>query len=149
MLSVRLKERLSVCNTFCYQVKNLLFRFISDSFLICKFFHISSFRYPSLFDFIFNQLQLATDAISRNERPMNLHPLLLLLGRLYPSSLEGCESNLQLSVFLPFIVKCSVCPELETRRLAVKSIAALIPPNKLFEQQLSAFSLLHVRYKHL
>lgn len=78
---------------------------------------------------------------------MNLHPLLLLLGRLYPSSLEGCESNLQLSVFLPFIVKCSVCPELETRRLAVKSIAALIPPNKLFEQQLKAFSLLHVRLK--
>lgn len=87
---------------------------------------------------------MATEAISKNERPMNLHPLLLLLSRLYPSSLEGCESNLQLSVFLPFILKCSVSPELETRKLAVKSMVALIPPHQIFEQHLVIFNHLKV-----
>lgn len=100
-------------------------------------------RYPILFDFIYDQLKLATAAIERCERPMNLHPLLLLLGRLYPSALEGCESSMQLSAFLPFIVQCSVCPELETRRLAVKSIAALVAPNKLIDQILIANEMLH------
>lgn len=97
---------------------------------------------------MYAQLQLATAAIERCERPMNLHPLLLLLGRLYPSALEGCESSMQLSEFLPFIVQCSVCPELETRRLAVKSIAALIAPNKLAEQVMTAFEMLQTELQN-
>lgn len=88
-------------------------------------------RYPRLFDFISMQLRLATDAIAVQERPLNLHPLLLLLSRLYPSSLEGCESSLQLASFLPHIMQCSVCPEMETRKLAVKSMFALVAPNKV------------------
>lgn len=97
-----------------------------------------------MYDFFYTQLQLATEAISQNERPMSLHPLLLLLSRLYPSSLEGCESNLQLSAFLPYILKCSISPELETRKLAVKSMIALIPPHQIFDQHLQIFNLLKV-----
>lgn len=101
-------------------------------------------RYPRLYDFFYNQLKIASDFIAKNERPTVLHPLLLLLSRLYPSSLEGCESNLQLTAFLPLILQCSISPELETRKLAVKSIVALIPPHKITEQISSMLKLFKV-----
>lgn len=103
-----------------------------------------NFRYPRLFDFISTQLRLATAAIAAHERPLNLHPLLLLLSRLYPSSLEGCESSLQLASFLPHIMLCSVCPEMETRKLAVKSMFALIAPNKVDSHIQDVLRLIHV-----
>lgn len=70
---------------------------------------------------------MASEAIERNERPPRLHPLLLLISRLYPSALEGSDSNLKLSTYIPFISTCSSSPELVTRQLSAKSMVALIP----------------------
>lgn len=84
-------------------------------------------RYPRLYDFFYVELKLASVAIERNERPTRLHPLLLLISRLYPSAREGTESNLRLSTYIPFISTCSSSPELVTRQLSAKSIVALIP----------------------
>lgn len=80
------------------------------------------------------ELKLASEAITRNERPPRLHPLLLLISRLYPSALEGSDSNLKLSTFVPFISICSSSPELVTRQLSAKSMVALIPSANVVER---------------
>lgn len=64
--------------------------------------------------------------------PPTLHPLLILLSRLYPSSVDGCASNLKLSLLLPYIAQCTHSPELGTRKLVVKSIVALVPQYDLY-----------------
>lgn len=101
-------------------------------------------KYPRLYDFINIQLIASSELIKNNERPTTLHPLLILLSRLYPSALEGSESNLQLSKFLPSLAECIKSPELETRRLAVKSIIALIQPNHVISKALDTVQLLTV-----
>ncbi|KAM7347162.1 thyroid adenoma-associated protein homolog isoform 2-T2 [Cochliomyia hominivorax] len=83
-------------------------------------------RYPKLYDFFLDQLQKASDLIQQQQKAHKLHPLLLILSRLYPSALEGTESNLKLSEFIPHISKCGGCPEMQTRYLAAKAIVALI-----------------------
>lgn len=55
-------------------------------------------RYPQLYDFFNKELNEAGLIISKGGRTLKLHPLLLLLDRLYPSSLEGSESNLQVII---------------------------------------------------
>lgn len=47
--------------------------------------------------------------------------------------MDGCASNLKLSLFLPLIAQCTHSPELETRKLAVKSIVALVPQYELYD----------------
>lgn len=79
------------------------------------------------------ELQSASQSIQKDEVPSTLHPLLILLSRLYPSAVDGCTSNLKLSLFLPLIAQCTYSPELETRKLAVKSIVALVPQYDLYD----------------
>lgn len=79
-------------------------------------------------------MKSASEAIQRNERPPRLHPLLLIISRLYPSALEGCDSNLKLSTYIPFISLCSSSPELVTRQLSAKSMTALISPENIVER---------------
>lgn len=101
-------------------------------------------KFPRLYDFISQQLTIASESIQHDERPTTLHPLLILLSRLYPSALEGSESNLQMSAFLPALSECTKSPELETRRLAVKSIVALVQPNHVVLYSLEIVKLLKV-----
>ncbi|KAL9705200.1 hypothetical protein quinque_008718 [Culex quinquefasciatus] len=82
-------------------------------------------RYPQLYDFFMKELEIASQIISKGARSKKLHPLLLLLSRLYPSALEGSESNLKLSRFVPIISVCSGCAELQTRYLAAKNISKM------------------------
>lgn len=91
-------------------------------------------RHPKLYDFFYTELKSASEAIQRNERPPRLHPLLLIISRLYPSALEGCDSNLKLSTYIPFISLCSSSPELVTRQLSAKSMTALIAPENIAER---------------
>ncbi|XP_031638647.1 thyroid adenoma-associated protein homolog [Contarinia nasturtii] len=91
-------------------------------------------RYPRLYDFFYVELKCASEAIKRNERPPRLHPLLLLISRLYPSSREGSDSNFKLSTYIAFISTCSSSPELVTRQLSAKSIVALIPSVNVAER---------------
>lgn len=46
--------------------------------------------------------------------------------------MDGCTSNLRLSLFLPLIGRCTLSPELGTRKLAVKSIVALVTQYELY-----------------
>lgn len=102
-------------------------------------------RYPRLYDFFLSELQYANKAIGQNERPARLHPLLLLISRLYPSALEGCQSNLKLSTFIPLISNCSSSPQLVTRNLSAKSLVALIPSAHIPDTLFSILEELRVR----
>ncbi|XP_014094580.2 tRNA (32-2'-O)-methyltransferase regulator THADA [Bactrocera oleae] len=82
--------------------------------------------YPKLYDFFLAQLQEASALVQQQQKAHNLHPLLLLLSRLYPSALEGTESNLKLTEFIPYIANCASCPEMQTRYLAAKAVVALV-----------------------
>ncbi|XP_055529032.1 thyroid adenoma-associated protein homolog [Wyeomyia smithii] len=91
-------------------------------------------RYPQLYDFFITELEKASQIIINGSRSKKLHPLLLLLSRLYPSALEGSESNLKLSRFVPIVSICSGCAELQTRYLAAKFIAIIVSPDLVFDR---------------
>ncbi|XP_053689382.1 thyroid adenoma-associated protein homolog [Sabethes cyaneus] len=91
-------------------------------------------RYPQLYDFFITELEKASRIIVNGSRSKKLHPLLLLLSRLYPSALEGSESNLKLSRFVPIVSICSGCAELQTRYLAAKFIAIIVSPDLVFDR---------------
>ncbi|XP_065076317.1 tRNA (32-2'-O)-methyltransferase regulator THADA, partial [Ochlerotatus camptorhynchus] len=91
-------------------------------------------RYPLLYDFFIMELEKASQIIMKGARSKKLHPLLLLLSRLYPSALEGSESNLKLSRFVPIVSICSGCAELQTRYLAAKFIAIIVSPDLVFDR---------------
>ncbi|KAF6211804.1 hypothetical protein GE061_012319 [Apolygus lucorum] len=82
-------------------------------------------RYPSLFGVLLNHLETA----SQKSLYPATYPALLILGRLYPSSLEGTDSNLQLNKYIPLVFKCSGSNILKTRTLAASAMVALITPN--------------------
>ena len=88
-------------------------------------------RYPELYDFFMVQLEEAADYVKNVRMNAKLHPLLLLLIRLYPSALEGSESNLKLSDFIPVVAACSGCVEMQTRILCAKFIASVSPPDTM------------------
>lgn len=94
-------------------------------------------------------MKSASEAIQRNERPARLHPLLLLISRLYPSGWDENDSNLKLYSFVPFISKCSSSPELVTRQLSAKSIVALIPSEDVFKRIFMILDVLNVRSKSI
>uniref|UniRef100_A0A8D8I1B9 tRNA (32-2'-O)-methyltransferase regulator THADA n=1 Tax=Culex pipiens TaxID=7175 RepID=A0A8D8I1B9_CULPI len=100
-------------------------------------------RYPQLYDFFMKELEIASQIISKGARSKKLHPLLLLLSRLYPSALEGSESNLKLSRFVPIISVCSGCAELQTRYLAAKFIAIIVSPDLIFDRIFLLLESLH------
>nr|XP_029733014.1 thyroid adenoma-associated protein homolog [Aedes albopictus] len=91
-------------------------------------------RYPQLYDYFITELEKASQIIVKGARSKKLHPLLLLLSRLYPSALEGSESNLKLSRFVPIVSICSGCSELQTRYLAAKFIAIIVSPDLVFDR---------------
>uniref|UniRef100_A0AAG5DFX9 tRNA (32-2'-O)-methyltransferase regulator THADA n=1 Tax=Anopheles atroparvus TaxID=41427 RepID=A0AAG5DFX9_ANOAO len=91
-------------------------------------------RYPVLYDYFVLELEKASKVIIQGSRSKKLHPLLLLLSRLYPSALEGSESNLKLSRFVPLVSICSGCAELQTRYLAAKIISIIVSPDLVFDR---------------
>lgn len=88
-------------------------------------------RYPQLYDFFMEQLEEAAECVKNVKMNPKLHSLLLLLIRLYPSALEGSESNLKLTNFIPVVAMCSGCVEMQTRVLCAKFIAGVSPPDSM------------------
>lgn len=90
------------------------------------------FRYPELYDFFMEQFNEAVDYVNAVKMNTKLHPLLLLLIRLYPSAKDGTESKLELSSFIPVVSLCSACVEMQTRILCAKFIASVLSPELVF-----------------
>ncbi|XP_075976774.1 thyroid adenoma-associated protein homolog isoform X2 [Anticarsia gemmatalis] len=99
-------------------------------------------RYPHLYDYMLEKLEeVSANAEKQVLRP-SLYPILLLLARLYPSSLEGTVSNLKLVAFIPHVLSCGASSVLKTRQLAAKAMVPLISPEHYISHIHSMFSLL-------
>uniref|UniRef100_A0A8C5J6S6 tRNA (32-2'-O)-methyltransferase regulator THADA n=1 Tax=Junco hyemalis TaxID=40217 RepID=A0A8C5J6S6_JUNHY len=77
-------------------------------------------RFPSLYPFLLKQLEVVTK--------LKIHPslflLLLILGRLYPSPMDGSHSALSIAPFVPFIIRCGHSPVFRCREMLGR---ALVP----------------------
>ncbi|XP_017067025.1 thyroid adenoma-associated protein homolog [Drosophila eugracilis] len=97
-------------------------------------------RYPQLFDYFHAALQRESDQMDTDEssngssnetngkrrQAVQLEAMLLMLSRLYPSSLEGAESTLNLSEFVPFLIKICRSHDLMTRERAALVVANFV-----------------------
>ena len=67
------------------------------------FFH----RYPSLYQFLLEQLEESTVTMetggSFHLHPA-LYPILMVLGHLFPSAMEGTDTALNLAAFIPYVI---------------------------------------------
>ncbi|KAF5273033.1 hypothetical protein FQR65_LT04775 [Abscondita terminalis] len=84
-------------------------------------------RYPELFHFLLQELQLA----SKEKYHSSLYPVLLILSRLYCNK-ETLDRS-QLDLFLPSVELCLNNPSFKIRELAALTIPALSEPSKLDE----------------
>ncbi|KAH8265775.1 hypothetical protein KR038_000025, partial [Drosophila bunnanda] len=94
-------------------------------------------RYPQLFDYFHAGLQreaeqmetgkgVGTRSSGKRRQTVQLEAMLLMLSRLYPSSLEGAESTLNLSEFVPFLLRICSSHDLMTRERAALVVANFV-----------------------
>uniref|UniRef100_X2AWR9 tRNA (32-2'-O)-methyltransferase regulator THADA n=1 Tax=Capitella teleta TaxID=283909 RepID=X2AWR9_CAPTE len=55
-----------------------------------------------------------------------LYPVLMVLGRLVPSVMEGPSSSVNLTAFIPHVIKCTSSPVYKTRMMAARAICPLV-----------------------
>ncbi|XP_022232400.2 LOW QUALITY PROTEIN: thyroid adenoma-associated protein homolog [Drosophila obscura] len=102
-------------------------------------------RYPELYNYFSQGLARA----AQGPRPLHgaqkihLQSMLMLLSRLYPSSMEGAESTLKLSNFVPDLLKISLCADVLTREKAASVVGnfvddqdALVRTRRILDQML-------------
>ncbi|XP_071447659.1 tRNA (32-2'-O)-methyltransferase regulator THADA isoform X2 [Hetaerina americana] len=107
-------------------------------------------RFPLLYDFILEELKVASVAAPSGDFSCDqqltpcihpsLFPLLVLLSRLYPSSLEGTDSNMQLSAFIPPLKFCLKSKIYKIRELTARAIVPLIASNVYITHLNEAFN---------
>uniref|UniRef100_A0A670K1I0 tRNA (32-2'-O)-methyltransferase regulator THADA n=1 Tax=Podarcis muralis TaxID=64176 RepID=A0A670K1I0_PODMU len=65
-------------------------------------------RFPNLYPFLLSQLEAVASTVDSGTGEFKLHPslflLLLILGKLYPSPMDGTYSALNMAPFAPFIL---------------------------------------------
>ena len=86
--------------------------------------------YPSLYPFLLERLSLCVSDIEN--RGIHLHPslfpMLVLLGRLHPSTCEMSDSAFRLEPFIHLVRLCGSSPVLKTRQLAAQALTPLLTP---------------------
>ncbi|KAG5896481.1 hypothetical protein JTB14_005862 [Gonioctena quinquepunctata] len=93
-------------------------------------------RFPELFHFLLSTLAQE----SKNSDSLLLHPVLMILARLYPSHLE--EYNTQMDQYLPHSTVCLSNPYYRTRDLAARASVPLIRTDRISEHLDSIFDKL-------
>ncbi|KAM6915988.1 thyroid adenoma-associated protein [Xenentodon cancila] len=87
-------------------------------------------RFPALYPFLLNQLEEAAASVESDRGHVKLHPslflLLLVLGRLYPSPMDGSSSPLGLAPFMPFIMRCGRSAVYRTREMAARALVPFV-----------------------
>ncbi|XP_054654296.1 thyroid adenoma-associated protein isoform X2 [Dunckerocampus dactyliophorus] len=88
-------------------------------------------RFPALYSFLLNQLKEAAATVESDSGHVKLHPslflLLLVLGRLYPSPMDGTYSPMGLAPFIPFIIRCGRSAVYRTREMAARALVPFVP----------------------
>ncbi|VEN58737.1 unnamed protein product [Callosobruchus maculatus] len=82
-------------------------------------------RYPELFNFLLDTLAEE----SRKSYSLMLHPVLMILARLYPSQFE--EHNDKVEMYLPHLMTCLSNPVYKTRELAARASVSLISRDQI------------------
>nr|CAI5832494.1 unnamed protein product [Callosobruchus analis] len=82
-------------------------------------------RYPELFNFLLDTLAEE----SRKSYSLMLHPVLMILARLYPSQFE--EHNDKVELYLPHLMTCLSNPVYKTRELAARASVSLISRDQI------------------
>ncbi|RXN24870.1 thyroid adenoma-associated [Labeo rohita] len=87
-------------------------------------------RFPALYPFLLSQLQEAAATVNSDSGQVKLHPslflLLLVLGRLYPSPMDGSSSPLGLAPFMPLIIRCGRSAVYRTREMAARALVPFV-----------------------
>ncbi|XP_041722121.2 thyroid adenoma-associated protein [Coregonus clupeaformis] len=87
-------------------------------------------RFPALYPFLLSQLEAAAASVDSDSGQVILHPslflLLLVLGRLFPSPMDGSSSPLGLAPFMPFIIRCGRSAVYRTREMAARALVPFV-----------------------
>ncbi|EDW26538.1 GL13068 [Drosophila persimilis] len=91
-------------------------------------------RYPELYNYFSKGLAKAAlgPRALNGVQKIHLQSMLMLLSRLYPSSLEGAESTLKLSNFVPDLLKISLCADVLTREKAAAVVGIFVDDRDAF-----------------
>ncbi|NXK12759.1 THADA protein, partial [Herpetotheres cachinnans] len=92
-------------------------------------------RFPSLYPFLLKQLEVVTNTLNSEAEELKTHPslflLLLILGRLYPSPMDGTYSALSMAPFVPFIIRCGHSPVYRSREMSGRALVPFVMINEV------------------
>ncbi|XP_075352416.1 tRNA (32-2'-O)-methyltransferase regulator THADA isoform X2 [Mycteria americana] len=92
-------------------------------------------RFPSLYPFLLKQLEVVTNTLNSESEELKIHPslflLLLILGRLYPSPMDGTYSALSMAPFVPFIIRCGHSPVYRSREMSGRALVPFVMVNEV------------------
>ncbi|XP_071433610.1 tRNA (32-2'-O)-methyltransferase regulator THADA [Pithys albifrons albifrons] len=98
-------------------------------------------RFPSLYPFLLKQLEVVTNTLNSEAEELKIHPslflLLLILGRLYPSPMDGTHSALSMAPFVPFIIRCGHSPVYRCREMSGRALVPFVMVNEVPQTVLS------------
>ncbi|XP_069090089.1 tRNA (32-2'-O)-methyltransferase regulator THADA isoform X1 [Pleurodeles waltl] len=87
-------------------------------------------RFPSLYPFLLKQLEIVANTVDSDTSELKLHPslflLLLILGKLYPSPMDGTHSALSMAPFVPFVMRCGHSPVYRSREMAARALVPFV-----------------------
>uniref|UniRef100_A0A8C3LUW1 tRNA (32-2'-O)-methyltransferase regulator THADA n=1 Tax=Chrysolophus pictus TaxID=9089 RepID=A0A8C3LUW1_CHRPC len=90
-------------------------------------------RFPSLYPFLLKQLEVVANTLNSIE--LKIHPslflLLLILGKLYPSPMDGTYSALSMAPFVPFIIRCGHSPVYRSREMSGRALVPFVMINEV------------------
>ncbi|KAK2535660.1 Thada [Columba guinea] len=92
-------------------------------------------RFPSLYPFLLKQLEVVTNTLNSEAEELKIHPslflLLLILGRLYPSPMDGTYSALSMAPFVPLIIRCGHSPVYRSREMSGRALVPFVMVNEV------------------
>ncbi|XP_062911751.1 tRNA (32-2'-O)-methyltransferase regulator THADA-like isoform X2 [Mobula hypostoma] len=92
-------------------------------------------RFPTLHPFLLKQLEMVASTMGSDSGVLKLHPslflMLLVLGRLYPSPMDGTCSALSLAPFVPLIIRCGHSPVHRSREMAALALVPFVAIDRI------------------
>uniref|UniRef100_A0A8C2T8B1 tRNA (32-2'-O)-methyltransferase regulator THADA n=1 Tax=Coturnix japonica TaxID=93934 RepID=A0A8C2T8B1_COTJA len=92
-------------------------------------------RFPSLYPFLLKQLEVVANTLNSEDEELKIHPslflLLLILGKLYPSPMDGTYSALSMAPFVPYIIRCGHSPVYRSREMSGRALVPFVMINEV------------------
>ncbi|KAI8609725.1 putative death-receptor fusion protein-domain-containing protein [Chytriomyces sp. MP71] len=93
-------------------------------------------RFPSLHAFMIQKLTAAVYELEGENYSVHpaFYPILTILARLKPTTVEGNNTHLTLSTFRPLVLKCAASSFYKVREITARAYASLIPPAEFVDE---------------